>query len=84
MTRNLNRRIEAGFPIYDPNLFQEIRHIIQLQQNDNIKARNSRNVYLRRSTEPDLRSQYETYNYLKELNPVFEKAPAENEKPNEG
>ena len=75
MTRNLNRRIEAGFPIYDPNLRQEIRHIIDLQRADNVKARNTRNVYLRRSTEPEIRSQYASYNFLKELNPAFEKTP---------
>jgi polyphosphate kinase len=84
MTRNLNRRIEAGFPIYDPTLFKELRHIIQLQQNDNQKARNSRNVYLRRSTEPNVRSQYDTYNYLKELIPVYEKTPVEIENSEKG
>ncbi|KAA5549182.1 polyphosphate kinase 1 [Adhaeribacter rhizoryzae] len=73
MTRNLNRRIEVGFPIYNETLRQEIRHIVELQRIDNVKARNTRNVYLRRSTEPETRSQYATYHFLKELNPAYEK-----------
>lgn len=38
MDRNLNRRVEVGFPILDPDNKAEIMEIIQLQLTDNIKA----------------------------------------------
>ncbi|MDB5262511.1 MAG: hypothetical protein JWQ14_1792 [Adhaeribacter sp.] len=75
MTRNLNRRIEAGFPILDPILRQEIRHLIDLQLADNVKARNTQNEYLHRGVGPEVRSQFSSYHFLKELNPAFEKTP---------
>jgi len=73
MTRNLNRRVEAAFPLFDESLRKQVRDIIELQRTDNVKARNARNVYIRRSTEPQIRSQYATYNYLQNLNPVYER-----------
>jgi len=39
MTRNLDHRIEVITPILDPDIFQKIRHTIQLQLDDNVKAR---------------------------------------------
>lgn len=39
MTRNLDRRVEVAAPIYDPKLFAELRNIIDLQWQDNTKAR---------------------------------------------
>jgi polyphosphate kinase len=39
MTRNLDRRIEIIAPIQDPEIFQEIRDIINLQLQDNTKLR---------------------------------------------
>ncbi len=39
MTRNLSKRVEVGFPIFDNALRQEIRHLIDLQLQDNTKAR---------------------------------------------
>jgi polyphosphate kinase len=39
MTRNLDRRIEVVMPIYDTDIFKEIRHIIDLQLQDNTKSR---------------------------------------------
>jgi polyphosphate kinase len=77
MTRNLSRRIEAAFPLLDERLRQEVRELIDLQRQDNVKARNTRNVYIRRSHEPELRSQYATYQYLQQHLPVFEREPQE-------
>ncbi|MEQ8302065.1 MAG: polyphosphate kinase 1 [Cyclobacteriaceae bacterium] len=37
MNRNLNRRIEVGFPLVDEVLKEEVKHIIQLQLKDNVK-----------------------------------------------
>ncbi len=39
MTRNLDRRVEVVFPVYDKGIAQEIRHIVDLQLRDNTKAR---------------------------------------------
>jgi polyphosphate kinase len=77
MTRNLSRRIEAAFPLLDERLRQEVREIIELQRQDNVKARNTRNVYIRRSHEPEIRSQYATYQYLQQRMPVYEREPQE-------
>ena len=39
MTRNLDRRVEVVFPVYDSSVYQELRNIIDLQLLDNVKAR---------------------------------------------
>jgi polyphosphate kinase len=39
MPRNLNSRIEVGFPILDPALQQQVREIINVQLADNVKGR---------------------------------------------
>lgn len=39
MTRNLDRRIEIAIPIYDQDVYQELRDTINLQFADNTKAR---------------------------------------------
>lgn len=39
LSRNLNRRIEVAFPIYDEKYIEEINTIIQLQLEDNTKLR---------------------------------------------
>ncbi|TYK64806.1 polyphosphate kinase 1 [Colwellia echini] len=39
MTRNIDRRVEVGCPIYDPAVKQNIIDIINIQINDNTKAR---------------------------------------------
>lgn len=70
MTRNLDKRIEVLTPILDPRIFQEMKYIINLQLNDNIKARTrdalGNNHYIQKAAEnPDIRSQYAIYKYLK-------------------
>lgn len=71
MTRNLNRRIEIAFPIYDEKIKRIIKDIIQIKLNDNVKARivnekQSNNFYYGL---PDSlhRSQHEVYEYLKSI-----------------
>lgn len=39
MKRNLDRRIEVAFPVYDVALQQRIRSVLDLQLQDNVKAR---------------------------------------------
>lgn len=71
MLRNMRDRIEVGCPIYDPILRDRINHILELQFKDTLKARvidkNQVNGYVRRGNRKNLRSQLETYHYLKQL-----------------
>jgi polyphosphate kinase len=70
MTRNLDHRVEVGFPIFDKELQHEIKDIINIQLQDNTKAReiNSLNNNRYHKTEDKLkvRSQFDTYTYLKQ------------------
>ncbi|MFN0034937.1 MAG: polyphosphate kinase 1 [Saprospiraceae bacterium] len=69
MERNLSFRIETIFPVYDPTLRRDIRALLDLQLNDNVKARiidpQNRNEYRRTSSDIPVRTQLETYFYLK-------------------
>jgi len=68
MKRNLYRRIECNFPIYDPDLKQEIRDILEIQLKDNVKAsqinEKLENVRVR-NKKTQIRSQIATYEYFK-------------------
>lgn len=71
MTRNLDYRIEAAAKINQKNLKKEIKDILDIQLADNVKAReltkNLSNDYVeRKRNEKEIRSQVETYKYLKE------------------
>ncbi|WP_205500154.1 polyphosphate kinase 1 [Rufibacter psychrotolerans] len=67
MNRNLSRRVEVAFPLYHPELRQEIRHLLDIQRKDNQKARTADNQYWV-SDDPttSVRAQYEAYDFLKE------------------
>lgn len=69
MTRNIDNRVEVGFPIYDEQLRKEVRDIIDIQLSDNTKAReiNSHNTnkYHKTNSEILSRAQIDIYNYLK-------------------
>jgi len=69
MVRNLSYRVEAAFPIYDPDLKGEILDYIQIQLNDNVKSRiidiEFSNAYNRNEADLAIRSQVETYYYVK-------------------
>jgi polyphosphate kinase len=71
MTRNLDRRIEVGCPIYSPRLVQQIIDMLELQFRDTLKARiideKQTNQYVKRGNRKLLRSQIETYKYLQVL-----------------
>jgi len=72
MTRNIDNRVEVGFPIYDEELKKEVREMINIQLEDNTKAReiNSQNNNKYHKTRNDIpcRAQIDTYNYLKYKN----------------
>lgn len=72
MTRNLDHRVEVGFPIFDPELKEEIREMIDIQLMDNTKAREvnalNNNKYRKTKVRIPYRTQIDTYNYLKHKN----------------
>lgn len=69
MTRNLDRRVEVGFPILDKEIRAEIREIINIQLKDNTKAREinqfNNNRYRKNNGKVGYRSQNDIYTYLK-------------------
>ena len=69
MTRNLSFRIETCFPVYDPRIISELKDIINIQLSDNVKSRslnhNRLNEYNSDNGDLVIRSQHETYFYLK-------------------
>lgn len=77
MTRNLSYRIETAFPVYDADLRDIIKNIIEVQLNDNVKARiidkNGKNKYVVRESGIPVQSQLETYYYLKRQQDVLER-----------
>jgi polyphosphate kinase len=68
MVRNLDHRLETAIPILDPIIRNEINDIIQIQLNDNVKARllekELNNNYVPIGNRKKIRSQIETYHYL--------------------
>jgi polyphosphate kinase len=69
MSRNLNRRVELCFPVYNPEIKKLLLSIVNLQLKDNIKAR----IINRRQTNPfrksvsatPVRSQFDIYDYYR-------------------
>jgi polyphosphate kinase len=67
MLRNLEHRVEATCPVWDEEIKQELKDILNIQLQDNVKARwlnNDLNNEYVRTTRRKVRSQVETYNYL--------------------
>ncbi|MEJ7693538.1 polyphosphate kinase 1 [Daejeonella sp.] len=69
MARNLDHRVEVGFPILDPLVRSEIRDIIDIQLRDNSKAREinqlNNNRYKKNRLKTENRAQLDIYTYLK-------------------
>lgn len=72
MVRNLDHRVEATCPVFDEEIKQELKNILNIQLSDNVKARvlddNLNNHYVKNSSARKVRSQIDTYNYLLSLN----------------
>lgn len=68
MRRNLNRRVEVAFPIFDQSIKRDINNLISLQLMDSVKARlidkNLKNVYQKPIDQKPVESQREIYHYL--------------------
>lgn len=69
MMRNLNRRVEVAFPIYDQAIKTEVRDMLNLQLMDSVKARiidkQLKNSYKKSENQKPMESQLEIYHYLK-------------------
>lgn len=71
MPRNLDHRVEVGFPVLDPQISAEIRDIINIQLMDNVKAREINKLGInhykkvRGRKKASYRAQIDIYNYLK-------------------
>ncbi len=68
MKRNLYRRVEVVYPVYDRALKAEMLHILQLQLQDSTKAvvLNENLENLRIDNQEEGRAQLDIYNWLKE------------------
>ncbi|MBC7903550.1 MAG: polyphosphate kinase 1, partial [Gemmatimonadaceae bacterium] len=67
MVRNLDHRVEATCPIFDEDIKSVIKNILNIQLNDNVKARvldNELNNSYVRTSGKKIRSQIEIYQYL--------------------
>ena len=69
MTRNLDRRVEVAFPLFDETLRAEVRQLLDFQREDNVKARDFDNRFIgpEPPDAPRLRAQEATYQWLKKL-----------------
>lgn len=70
MTRNIDNRVEVACPIYDKELQQQMIDTFEISWNDNVKARlvnlSFQNKMVEcKSGESQRRSQWDTYEYLK-------------------
>jgi polyphosphate kinase len=72
LSRNLDSRVEVGFPLYDEALRKQVRDIINIQLEDNTKAReingHNNNKYVKSKDKTPCRAQIDIYNYLKYKN----------------
>ncbi|QXD13913.1 polyphosphate kinase 1 [Rhodocaloribacter litoris] len=70
MQRNMDRRVEVAFPVYDPALRRELHTLLGFQLADNVKARlidaEQRNAYVAAGDAPRLRAQEATYRYFRQ------------------
>jgi polyphosphate kinase len=67
MLRNLDHRVEVTCPIWDKDIKQELKDILGIQLQDNVKSRvldNGLNNEYVKSARKKIRSQVETYDYL--------------------
>jgi polyphosphate kinase len=73
MVRNIDHRVEATCPILDENIKKVLKTILEIQLNDNVKARildnELSNWYVRDKTKRRVRSQIDIYNYLYQQTP---------------
>jgi len=68
MTRNIENRVEVAVPIYDVRLQRQIKDVLDIIWNDNVKARRlngpNQNAFVKNNLKAN-RSQFEIYEYYK-------------------
>ncbi|MEQ8324622.1 MAG: polyphosphate kinase 1 [Vicingaceae bacterium] len=71
MTRNLDKRLEVTAPILDKTLQSQLKDVLNIYLNDNVKARrldlNGTNKYVTNDSPKKVRSQIEVYKYYQNL-----------------
>ncbi len=71
MRRNLDHRVEVTCPVYDKALQKELQDYLDIQQNDNVKARildrRLENNFREGAPDSKLRAQFLIYDYLQRL-----------------
>ncbi|MDR1866514.1 MAG: polyphosphate kinase 1 [Bacteroidales bacterium] len=70
MSRNLNARIEVATPVYDADIQKELKFIVEMQLQDNVKARiidRQQNNKHKRNDRPPLSSQMFLYEHYKQM-----------------
>ncbi|GET30233.1 polyphosphate kinase 1 [Prolixibacter sp. SD074] len=76
MSRNLDRRVEVGAPIYDEDLRAEIKKMLELQWQDNEAARvldnDLANQLRRTDKETPFKSQMEFYRFIRQQHGDYE------------
>jgi len=68
MKRNLRRRVECVFPVYDPGLKKELLDVLNIQLSDNVKACEIDEHLINHriiTKGPDIRAQTSIYEYFK-------------------
>lgn len=71
MVRNLDNRIEVATPVFDKSIQKELKEMLNIQLNDNVKARTLEkahlNEYKKHNPNTTVRTQYDTYELLKKI-----------------
>jgi polyphosphate kinase len=65
MPRNLDFRIEAGIDVSDEKIKKTLKDVFDIQWNDNVKARDLENNYIKPEENKLCRSQLELYEYYR-------------------
>ncbi|MBK8628286.1 MAG: polyphosphate kinase 1 [Saprospiraceae bacterium] len=85
MVRNLHFRVETVFPILDPDIAKTIITCMNIQLNDNVKSRildiKLSNKYKKNTDDIAVRSQIETYYYIKRREESISQAENQQENP---
>lgn len=75
MTRNLDHRSEVGVPVYDESIKKQLIDMLELQWNDNTKARTinvfQNNPYHSSKVKSKFKSQDEIYKYIEKNNSLI-------------
>ena len=73
MIRNLDNRVEVTTPVLDDDIKHELLDILNIQLDDNVKARildGSFENHFLSNDKPEVRTQWATYEYLKEKHKI--------------